>query len=126
MKLLFLLPLILALAIVGLCLTSAKARSFAVDVGYRASQLVFGHMARNGLILGAYAFPEGATFNFANTFASAKTITAITNANPAVATSAAHGYTTGDEILLTSGWEDATDTVYTITVNDANSFRSTA
>lgn len=71
---------------------------------------------------GTYAFPEGATFNFANTFASAKTISAMTNANPAVATSTAHGFSSGDEILLTSGWEDATQSVYQITVIDANSF----
>ncbi|TXH90352.1 MAG: hypothetical protein E6Q78_05270 [Rhodoferax sp.] len=71
----------------------------------------------------AYYFAEGSSIQFSTTLASAKTITAITNANPAVATSTAHGYTSGDEILLTSGWEDATDTVYTITVVDANSFQ---
>lgn len=70
----------------------------------------------------SYFFPEGSSQQFSQTFASAKTITALTNANPAVATSTAHGYTTGDEILLTSGWEDATDTVYKVTVIDANSF----
>lgn len=70
----------------------------------------------------AYYFPEGASFQFSSTFAGAKTITALTNANPAVATSTAHGYATNDEILLTSGWEDATDTVYKVTVIDANSF----
>lgn len=71
----------------------------------------------------AYSLPEGSSQQFANTFASAKTITAVTNANPAVATSATHGYTTGDEILLTSGWEGATDTVYKVEVIDANSFK---
>lgn len=71
----------------------------------------------------AYYFPEGSSQQFSSTFASAKTITAITNANPAVATATAHGYTTGDEILLTSGWEDATDSVYKIETVDANSFK---
>lgn len=71
----------------------------------------------------AYSLPEGSSQQFANTFATAKTITAVTNANPAVATSAAHGYATGDEILFTSGWEDATDSVYKIEVIDANSFK---
>ena len=70
----------------------------------------------------ALFFPEGSVQNFSQTFASAKTITALTNANPAVATSVAHGYTTGDEILLTSGWEDATDTVYKVTVLTADTF----
>jgi hypothetical protein len=70
----------------------------------------------------AYFFPEGSSQQFSNTLATAKIITAITNANPAVASCATHGYTTGDEILLTSGWEDATDTVWRVTVIDANSF----
>lgn len=73
----------------------------------------------------AFNFPEGSRFQFSSTFAAAKTISALTNANPAVATATAHGYTTGDEILLNSGWEDAKDTVYTITVIDANSFSIT-
>lgn len=81
------------------------------------------HLAEaRGLVLGAYYFPEGSSQQFSNTLASAKTISALTNANPAVATSTAHGYTTDDEILLTSGWEDATDTVWRVTVIDANSF----
>jgi hypothetical protein len=70
----------------------------------------------------SYAFPEGAQILFSQTFASAKTITALTNANPAVATSAAHGYAAASEILLTSGWEDATDTVFKTTAIDAASF----
>lgn len=73
----------------------------------------------------AYFFPEGSAQQFSTTFAAAKTITAITNANPAVATATAHGYTTGDEILLTSGWEDATDTVWKITVLTADTFSIT-
>lgn len=71
----------------------------------------------------ALFFPEGSSQQFSQTFAAAKTITALSNANPAVATSTAHGYLTGDEILLTTAWEDATDTVYKVEVVDANSFR---
>lgn len=70
----------------------------------------------------AYSFPEGSSQQFSQTFASAKTITALTNANPAVATSVAHGYSTGDEILLTSGWEDATDSVWKVTVLTTDTF----
>jgi hypothetical protein len=70
----------------------------------------------------AYYFPEGSSIQFSNTLASAKTISAATNANPAVLTSTAHGYVTGDEVLFVSGWEDATDSVYKVTVIDANSF----
>ncbi len=71
----------------------------------------------------AYTLPEGSSQQFANTFATAKTISAVTNANPAVATSTAHGYVTGDEILFNSGWEDAADSVFKIEVVDANSFK---
>ena len=70
----------------------------------------------------AYYFPEGSKFYFSKTFAAAKTISAITNASPAVATSTAHGYVDGDEILLTSGWEDATDTVYRVDQLTADTF----
>jgi hypothetical protein len=81
----------------------------------------FFFVQRKGQIMALY-FPEGSSQQFSQTFASAKTITALTNANPAVATSVAHGYTTGDEILITSGWEDATDSVYKITVLTADTF----
>jgi hypothetical protein len=70
----------------------------------------------------SYGFPEGSSQQFSQTFAAAKTITAMTNANPAVCTSVAHGYTTGDEVLITSTWEDATDTVFKVTVLTADTF----
>jgi hypothetical protein len=70
-----------------------------------------------------YKFPEGSKFYFSNTFAAAKSITAMSNADPAVATSAAHGYVDEDEVLLTSGWEDATDSVYKADQQDTNSFK---
>lgn len=61
----------------------------------------------------AYFLAEGSKFLFSTTFASAVTVSSITNADPAVATtSTAHGYTMGDELLFTSGWEDATDTIW--------------
>jgi hypothetical protein len=60
----------------------------------------------------AYYFPEGSKFYFSNTLAAAKTVTAVSNASPAVATSTAHGFADGDELLFTSGWEDATDSVF--------------
>ncbi|MFN3297898.1 phage tail tube protein [Caldimonas sp.] len=71
----------------------------------------------------AYYFPEGSKFYFSKTFAAAKTVSAITNASPAVATATAHGYVDGDEILLTSGWEDATDTVFRVDQQTADTFQ---
>ena len=70
----------------------------------------------------SYYFPEGSKFYFSNTLAAAKNITALSNANPAVATSVAHGYVDGDEVLLTSGWEDATDSVLKVDQLTADTF----
>lgn len=48
----------------------------------------------------ASSFPNGAAIALGTTLASARTITAISNANPGVASSTAHGYTNGDILLL--------------------------
>ena len=61
-----------------------------------------------------YAFPEGAKFYFSTTFAGAKTLSTMSNASPCVCGSTAHGYSDNDEVLVASGWEDATDTVYKV------------
>lgn len=71
----------------------------------------------------SYYFPEGSRVYYSATFASAKTITAVTNANPAVATSTAHGYADNDIVLLDSGWEDADDTLWKVDQQDANTFQ---
>jgi hypothetical protein len=54
----------------------------------------------------------------------AKTISAVTKANPAVVTSTAHGYTTGTQILIhsASGMTQLNGRVFTITVTDANTY----
>lgn len=70
----------------------------------------------------AYYFPEGSKFYFSQTLAAAKNVTAVTNASPAVATSTAHGYSDGNEVLFTSGWEDATDTVFKVDQLTADTF----
>lgn len=70
----------------------------------------------------AMTSPVGSSFYISQTFAAAKTVSALTNANPASATATAHGYTTNDEILLNSGWELAGNSVYKATTVDANTF----
>jgi hypothetical protein len=70
----------------------------------------------------SYYFPEGSKFYFSKTFGAAKTVSAVTNADPAVATSTAHGFVDGDEVLFTSGWEDATDSVFKIDQLTADTF----
>lgn len=49
--------------------------------------------------------PNGVTLAIATAYEAADTVSAVTNASPAVATtSAAHGITTGDFLEVTSGW----------------------
>lgn len=48
--------------------------------------------------------PTGTTFFIASAYAASKTVTVVTNASEAVVTSAAHGYSNGDIVEITSGW----------------------
>jgi len=51
------------------------------------------------------SLPNGVVFSLATTYAAADTVSAVTNASPAVATtSAAHGITSGNFVEVTSGW----------------------
>jgi hypothetical protein len=72
----------------------------------------------------AFQFPEGTHFYFCSSdnFASAKTISAVTNADPAAATSTAHGYVDNDEVLFNSGWEDANYTIYRVNQTSTDNF----
>lgn len=56
--------------------------------------------------------------------AAAKTITAITKANPAVVTSAAHGFAAGDQLLLEAigGMVELNDRYFTVASPTANTF----
>lgn len=70
----------------------------------------------------AYKVPEGSTFSFSSTFAATKALTAVTNANPAVVTSVAHGYVDGDLVMLQSGWEDLQDMVVKVNQTAADTW----
>ena len=60
----------------------------------------------------AYYFPEGTKVFYSSTLATAKNLTAVTNASPAVATCVGHTYVDLDPLLIKSGWEDANDCVF--------------
>lgn len=60
----------------------------------------------------AYKTSIGTGFFVSQTFASTKAITVLSNANPALATIVAHGYSDGDELLYLGGWEPANNAVY--------------
>lgn len=70
----------------------------------------------------AYYPVTGARLYIQSAIAATKTISALTNASPPVATSTAHGYTTNDEVLVLNGWEDTNYSVFRTNVIDANSF----
>lgn len=59
----------------------------------------------------AVYLPNGSIVSIASGYGSAKTITAISNAAAGVVTAAAHGFTDGDIVEVTSGWSRLTDKV---------------
>ena len=68
------------------------------------------------------AVPTGTLFSVATTFGSAITVTAVTNANPAVCTATAHGLSNGDVIEVTSGWGRANKRVFRVANVTASTF----
>ena len=66
--------------------------------------------------------PNGALIAISSGYGASKTMSAVTNANPAVATlEASHGVVLGDYIEITSGWSRLSDRpckVGTVTTND--------
>ena len=70
----------------------------------------------------SYTFPAGTKYFYSNTLAAAKTVSAVTNASPAVATSTAHGYADADPVFFKSGWSDADGTVFEVDQLSADTF----
>src|SRR5688500_4414388 len=70
----------------------------------------------------AVSLPNGSIVSIASGYGSAATITAITNANPGVATAAAHGFADGDIIEVTSGWSRLTDKVLRVDGSTTGTF----
>lgn len=66
--------------------------------------------------------PNGAIVAIASGYGVSKSMTALTNANPGVATlESSHGVTTGDFLEVTSGWNRLTDKIVragTVSTND--------
>ncbi len=68
----------------------------------------------------------GSKFFVSSGFASAKTISAVTNAAPPVCTSTAHGYSDLDEVLIaTSGWEDLAYSMFRVNQLTTDTFECT-
>ena len=66
--------------------------------------------------------PTGTIYAVATVFAAPRTITAITNAVEGVVTSAAHGYTDGTILQITSGWGRLNRRVMRVKGSTVNTF----
>lgn len=60
----------------------------------------------------AIRLPDGSTVFLATAYGTTKTISGITNANPGVATSTAHGLANGAFFELKSGWQKISDRIW--------------
>ena len=58
--------------------------------------------------------PNGAKIALATTFGAATTVSAITNAKPAVATATGHTYTDGDVIIMSNSWTKTDNGVFRV------------
>lgn len=67
------------------------------------------------------SLPNGAIVAVASGYGSAITVSAVTNASPAVATATANGLATGDFIEVTSGWSRLTDKIVRVSGAATNS-----
>jgi hypothetical protein len=70
----------------------------------------------------AVSLPNGITFALAVAYALSKSITVLTNDEPAVATSAGHGLITGDFVEITSGWSKLQGRIARVVVVSPDTF----
>lgn len=73
----------------------------------------------------AVSLPNGVIFSLGTILETAKTVTAITNANPAVVSSTAHGFANGDIVLLNSGWQKVNDRLFRVGNQASGTFELT-
>lgn len=67
--------------------------------------------------------PNGIKIHIAAALEAAKAVSGISNASPALATSAANGYENGNVILLNSGWDGINDRVFRLIDVAAGTFK---
>lgn len=66
--------------------------------------------------------PNGSTISISTGFEAAKTVSAITNADPGVATATAHGFSDGDIVVMSSGWANLDGRVARVDNSVTNAF----
>jgi hypothetical protein len=62
------------------------------------------------------SLPNGITLALATAYGSNISVSAVTNANPAVCTAAGHGLVNGDLVEFTSGWAKANNRIYRVSL----------
>lgn len=62
----------------------------------------------------AFSIPDGTTVFLGTSFAAALPITEISNANPAVVSSAGHGLSAGAIVIIRSGWQRINERVFRV------------
>lgn len=70
----------------------------------------------------AARLPDGSIVSLATTYGSAVSVTAISNANPGVATSTAHGLLANDLVTVVSGWSNLNNRVVRVASPATNTF----
>jgi len=70
----------------------------------------------------ALQLPDGATLSLATAYGSVLTVSGISNAATAVATSTAHGLANGDFVEVTSGWNKINGRIFRVAGVTANTF----
>jgi hypothetical protein len=70
----------------------------------------------------AARLPDGAIVSLATTYGTAKTVSGISNANPGVATSTAHGLANGALLSVVSGWSNLNSRIVRVAGSATNTF----
>jgi len=70
----------------------------------------------------AVSLPNGSVVSIGSAYGSALTVSAVTNANPAVCSSTAHGLSNGDIVVFTSGWSRLNGRAFRVSGVTTNTF----
>lgn len=65
----------------------------------------------------------GSKVLISTTFGTKQPITAISNTDPAVVTSAGHSFNANDEVLVYNGWDDVTDSIFKVANPTAGNYQ---
>lgn len=87
----------------------------------RSGSIISVGIDQKGTIL-AVSLPNGTKFAIATAYDVKINVTAISNANPAVCTAAAHGLANGDLIEITSGWSKLNNRIMRVAASASGTF----